>query len=67
MFDSSMAVIAIGIGFFFLHHPVGVREGTIVAAVLVGVIARFFVCKCDFIGRFIFNRQDTNMEEALEE
>lgn len=67
VFDSSMAVIAVGIGFFFLHHPAGVREGTVVAAVLVGMIARFFVHKCDFVGKLIFDAQERNLEEALEE
>ena len=66
-FDSSMAAIAIGIGFFFLHHPAGVREGTVVAAILVGMIARFFVHKCDFVGRLIFSDQDSEIEEVFEE
>ena len=67
IFDSSMAAMAIGIGFFFLHHPAGVREGTVVAAILVGIIARFFVHKCDFVGRLIFNDQESEIEEAFEE
>ena len=66
-FDSTMAAIAIGIGFFFLHHPAGVREGTVVAAILVGMIARFFARKCDIVGRLFFREQVSEIEEAFEE
>lgn len=39
-FDVSMAVIAAVISFIFAHSLMGVREGTIIAALLVGFIAR---------------------------
>ena len=39
--DVSMAVIAKVLSFVFAYHLDGVREGTIIAA-LVGFIARFF-------------------------
>ena len=42
MFDVSMAVIAAVLSFVFAYHLDGVREGTIIAALLVGFIARFF-------------------------
>lgn len=41
-FDSSMTVIAAILSFIMLRHLDGVREGTIVAAILVGFIARLF-------------------------
>ena len=41
-FDSSMTVIAAILSFIMFKHPDGVREGTIVAAILVGFIARLF-------------------------
>ena len=41
-FDSSMTVIAAILSFIMFRHLDGVREGTIVAAILVGVIARLF-------------------------
>ena len=41
-FDSSMTVIAAIISFIMFKHLDGVREGTIVAAILVGFIARLF-------------------------
>ena len=41
-FDSSMTVIAAILSFIMFIHLDGVREGTIVAAILVGFIARLF-------------------------
>ena len=41
-FDSSMTVIAAILSFIMFRHLDGVREGTIVAAILVGFIARLF-------------------------
>ena len=41
-FDSSMTVIAAILSFIMFKHLAGVREGTIVAAILVGFIARLF-------------------------
>lgn len=41
-FDSSMTVIAAILSFIIFRHLDGVREGTIVAAILVGFIARLF-------------------------
>lgn len=40
--DSTMVVIGIISSFFFLHSLQGIREGTIIAALLVGTITRFF-------------------------
>lgn len=31
------------------------------------MIARFFVHKCDFVGRLIFSDQDSEIEEVFEE
>lgn len=45
-FDVSMTIIAALLSFLFAHHLDGVREGTIVSALLVGFIARLF-------GRFL--------------
>lgn len=41
-FDSSMTIIAAILSFIMFKHLDGVREGTIVAAILVGFIARIF-------------------------
>ena len=42
LFDSSMTVVAGGLSFLFFGKLNGVREGTIIAALLVGFIARLF-------------------------
>lgn len=39
--DSSQAVIALALGLIFLNRLVGVREGTIIGALLVGNIVKF--------------------------
>lgn len=49
VFDSSMAVISAVMGIILFHKTAGVREGTVVAAVLVGMIARFLKRKLDFV------------------
>ena len=41
-FDSSMTIIAAILSFIMFKHLDGVREGTIVAAILAGFIARLF-------------------------
>lgn len=42
IFDSSMTIIAGLMSFLLAHHLDGVREGTIIAALLVGYFARMF-------------------------
>lgn len=42
VFDVSMTVIAGVISFLFVHKLEGIREGTVIAALLVGFIARVF-------------------------
>lgn len=41
-FDSTMTLLAIALSLIFLHTIDGVREGTVLAALLVGWIARIF-------------------------
>lgn len=41
-FDVSMTVIATALSFIFFFTLSGVREGTIIAAILVGFISRLF-------------------------
>lgn len=41
IFDASMALSAAVISLFLFHNIKGVREGTIIAALIVGIIARF--------------------------
>ncbi|MDD3393079.1 MAG: cytidylate kinase family protein [Anaerotignum sp.] len=53
IFDSSMTIIAGAIGFLIFHKLAGVREGTIIAALLVGMIARFLKRKLGFVENFL--------------
>ncbi len=54
IFDSSMTVIAGVLSFIFSGRLNGVREGTIIAALLVGFIARLFGKYLEFIKPYIF-------------
>lgn len=54
VFDSSMAVIAGLLSFYFQHRLNGVREGTIIAAILVGFAARQFGRLLPSMPRFLF-------------
>lgn len=54
LFDSSMTVIAGVLSFLFFGKLNGVREGTIIAALLVGFIARVFGKHLEFLKPYIF-------------
>ena len=53
-FDVSMAVIAAVLSFIFAGRLDGVREGTVIAALLVGFIARLIGKKLAFLKIIIF-------------
>lgn len=53
-FDVSMAVIAVALSFVFAGKLNGVREGTIIAAILVGFIARLIGRKLFFLSDKLF-------------
>ena len=54
IFDVSMTVTAGLLSFLFVHRLEGVREGTIVAALLVGFIARLFGRILSFVEPILF-------------
>ena len=54
IFDTSMAVIAAALSFIFSGKLNGVREGTIIAALLVGFIARLLGKKLEFVKPLLF-------------
>jgi uncharacterized membrane protein YczE len=54
IFDVSMTVIAGGLSLIFAHQLDGVREGTIIAALLVGFIARLFGRLLTFLPVILF-------------
>lgn len=59
-FDVSMSVIAAVISLVFVHSLYGVREGTIIAALLVGYMARTF-------GKMFARWESVLLEEVEEE
>ncbi|BBF43656.1 cytidylate kinase [Lachnospiraceae bacterium KM106-2] len=61
VFDSSMAVIAAVMSMVLFDQLKGVREGTVVAALLVGMVARWFHRKLSFLPQRLFE-----VEEELE-
>ena len=54
-FDVSLTVIAAVLSLIFAHRLDGVREGTIIAALLVGFIARLFGRKLSFLNALLFH------------
>lgn len=63
-FDVSMSVIAACLSFFFIHQLNGVREGTIIAALLVGFISRLFDRLLYFVRPILFSEQSMPDEEV---
>lgn len=57
VFDVSLTVIAAVFSFVFAHRLDGVREGTVIAALLVGFIARLFGRKFTFLENALFGRR----------
>lgn len=55
IFDVSMTVIAALLSFLFMNQLAGVREGTIIAALLVGLIARFIGKRLSFLPKKLFD------------
>lgn len=63
IFDSSMTIIAGVLSFAFWGKLNGVREGTIIAALLVGFIARLFGKHLGFIKEYLFP-EEQNAEQS---
>lgn len=67
IFDSSMTIIAGVLSVVFFGKLNGVREGTIIAALLVGFIARLFGKYLEFLKPFIFPKDYKTAGENAEE
>ncbi len=68
VFDTSMAVIAAAIGLVMFRRLEGVREGTIIAALLVGMIARFLARKLKRLEALLFEeKKEVAQAEQAEE
>lgn len=57
--DVSMVVIAVAISFIFLHTLQGVREGTVAAAIFVGLLSKQFNKIIMPLGNKIFSAKET--------
>ena len=62
-FDASMTIIAGVLSLFFFHKLQGVREGTIIAALLVGFIARLFGRLLAFLPAMLYPESSGKKEE----
>lgn len=68
-FDVSMSVIAVVLSLVLSHQVNGVREGTIIAALLVGAIARQFGKRLSFLNERLFpqaDQKETTTENTAE-
>lgn len=66
-FDVSMAVIAAALSFILAHRPDGVREGTVIAALLVGFLARQFGRLLAFVKPMLFPEDYKTSEEKVDQ
>lgn len=64
LFDSSMTIIAGALSFLFFGALNGVREGTIIAALLVGFIARLFGKQLEFVKPYLFPEEYGTKDKA---
>ena len=61
-FDVSLTVIAAVLSLIFSHRLDRVREGTIIAALLVGFIARLFGRRLAFLGSLLFRTNEKSSD-----
>ena len=57
VFDTTLVVLAVAFSFAWLDSIEGVREGTLISALITGTIARFFILhlsKVDALGQLVF-------------
>lgn len=62
VFDVSMSLTAAGLALLFWHELVGVREGTVIAALLVGFIAKLINRKLAFLPQKLFEAKSAQGE-----
>ena len=67
VFDASMTVLAGILSLIFSHEINGVREGTVIAAILVGFFARFIGRHFTFIPRVLFGEKEKESSVFEEE
>lgn len=63
-FDVTITVSAVVLSFLFAHQLEGIREGSLIAALLVGFIARQFGSKLAFLPSLLFEKTAISSENA---
>lgn len=66
-FDASMSIGAAVISLVLFHHLEGVREGTIISALLIGTIAGFYGRKLSFLPGLLFGEKKSEEEKEQTE
>jgi len=64
--DTTLVLFGMASSFVFLHDLQGIREGSIVAAFLVGLVARFFSRRMHFVDAFLADGDSVPEIEAEE-
>lgn len=65
VFDSTMSIMAMLIGIVLFHELAGVREGTIVAALLVGMVVKVFKSRFSFIEEFLIDYKNVERQNVV--
>lgn len=65
VFDVSLSFIAGILSVVYFQKLAGVREGTIIAALLVGLIARYLKRKLTFVDAFLTTNESTEVNEQI--
>ena len=60
--DSSMVIVGVLFSFLFFRQLVGAREGTILAAILVGYLVKFYSKHISFIDRILHPAVEEELE-----
>ena len=63
-FDVTITVSAVVLSFLFAHQLEGIREGSLIAALLVGFIARQFGSRLAFLPSLLFEKSAISSENA---
>lgn len=64
--DCSLVTIAVIVSLCLFHELTGVREGTVAAAIFVGMIVRLFNRKISFVDRVLVDRKRTAKNETVD-
>lgn len=58
-----MVIIGVVSSYIFFETIVGIREGSIIAALTIGALIKFFTMKLTFVDRWLF--EGTHAQETL--